>query len=43
MALFQSQDWSFSERAVTLATTNPFDPRWSEKARKLLGLPLEWH
>jgi transcriptional regulator with AAA-type ATPase domain len=40
MALFKSQEWSFSEKAVQLATTNPFDPCWSEKGRKILGLPL---
>jgi hypothetical protein len=40
MALFKPPEWSFSDKAVALATTNPFDPCWSETGRNLLGLPL---
>lgn len=40
MALFTPQDWSFTEKALELITTNPFDPNWGKKGRDLLGLPF---
>ncbi len=40
MSLFQPDEWSFTEKALDLVTTNPFDPRWTDKGRTLLGLPF---
>jgi len=40
MKLFTPQEWSFSEKALKLATTNPFHPTWREEEAKILGLPL---
>jgi hypothetical protein len=40
MALFTTAEWSFTEKAIELVTTNPFRPGWSKKGRDLLNLPL---
>lgn len=39
LQLFKPEEWSFTENALELLTTNPFDPNWSNKARRILGLP----
>ena len=41
MALFKSQEWTFTEKAVDLVTTNPFHPSWMEKTRNILGQPAQ--
>jgi DNA-binding NtrC family response regulator len=41
MALFDSKDWSFTEKALELATTNPFHPGWRKKEAELLELPVQ--
>lgn len=40
MALFKPQEWSFSEKALELATTNPFHPSWRQREADILGLPV---
>jgi DNA-binding NtrC family response regulator len=40
MALFTPDEWSFSEKALELVTTNPFHPTWAEGEAEILGLPL---
>jgi transcriptional regulator with AAA-type ATPase domain len=40
MALFKPDEWSFTEKALEVVTTNPFNPSWPDKGRVLLGLPF---
>jgi DNA-binding NtrC family response regulator len=40
MALFQPEDWAFSEKVLKLVHTNPFDPSWRKQEAEILGLPL---
>ncbi len=40
MALFEPDEWSFSEKAIQLVTTNPFDPGWRKKEAEILGPAL---
>jgi transcriptional regulator with AAA-type ATPase domain len=41
MKLFDPGDWLFSERALKLATANPFRPRWRELEAETLDLPMQ--
>ncbi|HVS38529.1 MAG TPA: sigma 54-interacting transcriptional regulator [Gemmataceae bacterium] len=40
MALFKPHEWSFTEKAMGLVTTNPFHPSWREEEAEILALPL---
>ncbi len=40
MALFEPHEWSFTEKAMGLVTTNPFHPSWREEEAEILALPL---
>jgi DNA-binding NtrC family response regulator len=39
MALFKPAEWSFTQKAIELVTTNPFDPNWRDKEAAILGQP----
>ena len=40
MALFEPNEWSFSEKAFELVTTNPFHPSWRKEQAEILARPL---
>jgi DNA-binding NtrC family response regulator len=40
MPLFKAAEWTFSENALELATTNPFHPDWRQREAELLGEPV---
>jgi hypothetical protein len=41
MPLFEQEDWSFSEKALGLVTTNPFHPTWRKEEAEILRRPLQ--
>jgi DNA-binding NtrC family response regulator len=39
LSLFEPHEWSFTEKARNLVTTNPFHPSWRDEEAEILGLP----